>query len=71
MESVPAASGPQEEGRAGALLKRADAWAGEEVRDAEVPEPPREEAAGQAAAAQRETGKHTNFNHQLLQRASS
>lgn len=50
------AAAAQAEGRPGALLQRPDHRAGEDVRDPEVPVPPGEEAPGQGAAAERETG---------------
>lgn len=52
----------QAERRPGALLQRPDHRAGEEVRDAEVPLPAREEAPGQNAAAQREAGETERFH---------
>lgn len=71
MEPVHAAAAAQEERRPGPLLQRPDRGAGEEVRHAEVPVPPREETAGQDAAAQRETGERTGTGSVLIGRLRS
>ena len=65
---VHPAAPAQEERRPGPLLQRPDHRAGEEVRDPEVPVTPGEEAAGQDAAAQRETGNHTLVVSLIIQR---
>lgn len=59
LEPFPSAAAAQKERRSGAVLQRPDHRTGEEVRDSEIPLPTREEASGQDAATQRETGQLT------------